>query len=234
VIDLAHRYGLPGSTPTAVIPGETPSEERFTPVSASERETYRRKLGLPLDRPIIGFVGRLVPEKGVLDAISAVRHVRIEHSPVLLIWGAGPLSAQLTSANGEGYVYMGSLELADVPAALQSCDIVVMPSKATPSWKEQFGRVAVEAMLSGRPVIAYRSGALPAVLDDGALFVNEGDVQGLTSTLTRLLDKEEERSMLAARGREIALSRFHPDRVARRIIDFWNTVAHRGPARAGA
>jgi glycosyltransferase involved in cell wall biosynthesis len=123
---------------------------------------------------------------------------------------------------------MGPLALAEVPTALQACDVVLMPSRATPWWKEQFGRVAVEAMLSGCPVVGYRSGALPSVLDDGGMLVDEGDVGALVSALHRLLDDSAERTSIGRRARQSALQRFHPHVLADRMIEFWTGLVPYG------
>ena len=160
----------------------------------------------------------------MLDAIEAVQRLEVQRPTVLAIWGAGPLERRLRTHRDGACLFLGPLDLADVPMAFHSSDLVVIPSKTTPWWKEQFGRVAVEAMLSGRPVVAYRSGALPSVLDEGAVLVDEGDVEGLTSNLERLLRDEAERVALGERARESALRRFHPELLAGRIISFWEGI----------
>jgi glycosyltransferase involved in cell wall biosynthesis len=227
VIDLAHQFGLPGSTPTVVVPEEVPDPERFTPVSDSVRLAARHRLGLPARHRVVGFIGRLAAEKGVLDAIAAVRGLPGGSLTVLAIWGSGPLESQVRTfqgQDGDRVLYRGPLTLADVPIALQACDVMIIPSKVSSWWKEQFGRVALEAMFSGCAIVAYRSGALPYVLGDAAVLVDEGHLAGLTAALTRLLENDWERSELGRRARESALIRFHPQMLSDRMIDFWDRV----------
>jgi glycosyltransferase involved in cell wall biosynthesis len=224
VVQLARRFGLPESTPSLVIPAEASDPDRFVPVTERIRQGARRRLGLAEDHYVVGFLGRLTPEKGVLDAVAAVKGVRVERPTTLAVWGIGPLVKPVQAQQNGRCRYMGPLDLANVPTALQACDVVLMPSKAIPSWKEQFGRVAVEAMMSGCAVVAYRSGSLPSVLDSAGVLVDEGDVGGLVSALQGLLEDPRERSWIGRRARESAVQRFHPQILAGRIIEFWSDL----------
>ena len=70
---------------------------------------------------------------------------------------------------------------------MNAADWVIVPSVSTPSWKEQYGRVAAEAMACGRTVVASRSGALPDLLNGYGLLFEEGNVQGLKEILENLI-----------------------------------------------
>jgi glycosyltransferase involved in cell wall biosynthesis len=121
----------------------------------------------------------------------------------------------------------GMLDFPDVPDAVRACDIVVVPSRAVPNWAEQFGRIVVEAMLAGCAVVAYRSGALPEVVADGGILVDEGDVDGLSSAIERLTHDPAFRSRTGAAGRSSALLRYHPRLLALELIAFWDEVLQR-------
>jgi glycosyltransferase involved in cell wall biosynthesis len=102
--------------------------------------------------------------------------------------------------------------------------VIAVPSRTTGSWKEQFGRVVVEAMLAGSAVVAYRTGAIPEVAGDEAVLVEEEDVAGLSKAIRRLAEDRAFREGVAARGRARALERFHPGVLAERLVRFWDEV----------
>lgn len=115
----------------------------------------------------IGFAGRLVPEKGVLDLWEAF--LPLANRAVLVLLGEGPLRdtilQQAATAGIAHRVEMpGYVPYAQMPAWLKSLDVLVLPSRTTTIWKEQFGHVLVEAMLAGVPVIGSNSGAIPEVI----------------------------------------------------------------------
>jgi glycosyltransferase involved in cell wall biosynthesis len=98
---------------------------------------------------------------------------------------------------------------------------VAVPSRTTRTWAEQFGRVLVEAMLCGRPVVGYESGEIGWVIRTagGGLVVPEGDVGALAAALARLQHSPGERAELAARGIEGARRHFSPHAAADALED---------------
>ena len=228
-VNLARSTGLPTSTPSAVVPGIVPDPDQLAPPSPQQRRDLRTKLDLPQDDVVVGFFGKLIPAKGVFDAIEAVRRLDSE-APFLALWGAGPLSRPVEEAMRQGSMrgkFGGMLNLRDVPAALGACDIVVVPSRTAPHFAEQFGRIVVEAMLAGCAVIAYRSGSLPETVADGGILVDEGDVAGLAAAIERLTRDRSLRDEIAAKGRQSALARYHPRLLAERLVAFWDEVLQR-------
>ena len=225
-IEVARQAGLGQVVPTAVVPSVIPDPDEFSPLSPSLRRDLRASLGLPVDEPVVGFVGRLAKEKGISDLILAFRDIG-HPTPFLGIWGAGELFAkvkqQLFTEKVIGRVFE-PLGLHEVRKAYQACDVIVVPSRTTASWKEQFGRVALEAMLAGCVVIAYRTGALPEVLRDAGVLVEEGDIAGLRAAIRRMIDKPQERARLADKGRRSALERYHPAILSDLISSLWLEV----------
>jgi glycosyltransferase involved in cell wall biosynthesis len=178
---------------------------------------------------VVGYLGRLDEEKGIEDLLQAMGSLG-PSAPFFAVWGAGRLEGLVRHRLSAGELrgkFGGPLGFAYAPRALQACDVIVVPSRTTPAWKEQFGRVIVEAMLAGAAVVAYRSGAIPEAAGDGALLVDEGDVSGLAAAIQRLTTDSSLRSELAARGREGALARFHPNVLAERLVRFWSEVRSR-------
>ena len=88
----------------------------------------------------------------------------------------------------------------NVGPILKSMDVLVLPSRSMPYWKEQFGRVLVEAMACGVPVIGSDSGAIPAVIGDAGLVFPEGDDRALADRILQLATDSTLWSDLQERG----------------------------------
>lgn len=179
---------------------------------------------------VVGYVGRLVEEKGVLDLVEAVAKVRAEVACSLLVVGDGPARARLQDrarALGVPIELRGALAHDDVPAAYNAMDVVAIPSRTTPTWKEQFGRIVIEANACEVPVVVSDSGELPATVEatGGGVVVREGDVDALARALAALLREPAERARLGEAGRAGVAARFTPDAVARTLLDFLREVA---------
>jgi glycosyltransferase involved in cell wall biosynthesis len=138
----------------------------------------------------IGYVGRLETHKGVDVLFEAI----VAHPTWTLdVIGGGPtesaLRRQATDLGIAGRVhFIGWADQDDLAGRYRSFDVVAVPSVDTPGWSEQFGRVAVEAMASGVPVVASRSGALPEVIGAAGLLVGAGDPAALGVALAALAD----------------------------------------------
>ena len=153
----------------------------------------------PLDRPApagrlrVGFVGRLIPHKGVEVLLGALAHdERLDAD----IFGAGPEFDTLVAlANKLGLTsrvtFHGHVDEAMLPGVFPTFDVLAVPSLPVPGWIEQFGRVVVEAQASGVPAVASASGALPEVVGRAGLLVPPGDSAALAAALIRLLDEPD-------------------------------------------
>ena len=119
-----------------------------------------------------------------------------------------------------------SLPSARMPEFYRSLDLLVLPSRTRPNWKEQFGRVLIEAMACGVPVLGSDSGEIPRVIGDAGVVFPEEDLEALRFQLQRLMEDPTARKFLAAAGRERVLARFTMAEVARRTVAVYNTVAN--------
>ena len=155
----------------------------------------------------VGYAGRfLAPHKGISTLMEAVA---ADPGFDLVLAGDGPQSAELHARAAEpdlaGRVeFAGSLSGAELTAFYRSLDVLAVPSVAAPGWLEQFGRVAVEAMAQGVPVVVSDSGALPEVVADAGLVVPPGDAAALTAALHRVRDEEGLAERLSRDGRDRA------------------------------
>lgn len=162
------------------------------------------------DDLVLALFGRLVPEKGVRDAVHVLARVNAVRPTRLVLVGAGPeerTAWELATALGVGdRVEIDSWrpmpELAEV---YRRAHVVLVPSIATETWVEQFGRVIVEAHASGAVVAGYASGSIPEVAGDAAVLVDAGDAARLADRVIQLLDNPREYTRLREQG--FALSR---------------------------
>jgi len=108
-----------------------------------------------------------------------------------------------------------------VPDYLNCMDCLVLPSRTTRKWKEQFGRVLIEAMSCEVAVIGSDSGEIPNVIGDCGLIFKEGDVEDLSSKIKLLIGDVELKKELARKGRERVLNNFTQKKVARETYRVW-------------
>lgn len=169
----------------------------------------------------IGYAGGLLPEKG-LDLLLRACAGLVGAWRLTLVGSGEQLEALRTLAAQTGIaerVTLGvRLSSAEMPDFYRSLDLLVLPSRTRPNWKEQFGRVLIEAMACGVPVLGSDSGEIPHVIGDAGLIFPEGDTEALRSHVQRLLDDRPTRSRLAAAGRQRVLDRFTMAEIARQTV----------------
>jgi glycosyltransferase involved in cell wall biosynthesis len=136
----------------------------------------------PRREGVVGYVGRLVESKGLTDLLAAVE---MDDSLSLEVVGDGNLRTLFSSPLAR-VTWHGALAPEQVVDFYHTISVLALPSRTTPTWTEQFGRVIIEALAVGRPVVAYDSGEIPWVAElTGITLVREGDVQGLHDALRR-------------------------------------------------
>lgn len=200
--------------------------EVFRPEPAAGAATLA-SLGWSQDGPpVVGFMGRFVPEKGCEVLMRALEQARQPWRALFL--GAGPLEDALrrwAQERGDRVRIQPGVPHDRVPAYLNAMDILCAPSQTTRRWKEQFGRMLVEAFACGRAVIASDSGEIPHTVGDAATVVAEADVTAWAAALDALLGDPGRRAELAARGLARARSRFAWPVVARQYLDFFERLS---------
>ena len=195
---------------------------------------------MPVERsplPTIGFVGRLVPEKGADLLLHALARMRTR--AVAQIVGSGSERSRLellaTSLGVRDRVtFRGSVAPALMPQTLNMFDVLVVPSRTRRNWKEQFGRVIIEAMACGVPVVGSDSGEIPQVIGDAGLVFPEDDAQALARMLDTLLQNPARRQELGRRGRQRVLELFTQARVAERYYELYRSLRSAGRSYAAA
>jgi glycosyltransferase involved in cell wall biosynthesis len=178
--------------------------EAFSQPSSAEREEARTNLDLPHSSSIAAFVGRVTPEKGVIDLIRAHRNLPPDSQPWLVLAGAGlsegdkEYEALVRREASCRTTFLGYLDSA--ATVIKAADVVVVPSHA-----EAFGRVVVESLACGIPVIGSNVGGIPEILssDFADLLFNVGDTAHLAELLAAST-RAEFASSRSARCREVA------------------------------
>ena len=212
--DVLRRKGC--RRPLATIPQFGTEETLFQPSESRP------------DRPFtIGYIGRIVPEKGVQILLRAA--AQLDGAWRLRLVGGGSAVEEmraLVAAQGieDQVSFVGQLPSADLPPEYHQIDVLVLPSLTRPNWKEQFGRVLVEAMASGVPLIGSDSGAIPGVVGAAGLIMPEGDVDALTRALRNLRDQPALRLDLIDKGRARFLAHFTHDSIANATVDVYREL----------
>jgi glycosyltransferase involved in cell wall biosynthesis len=219
------RKGYTG--PLAVIPQFGVDAAMFKPAPLTQ---HREGTGF-----VIGYAGRLVPEKGVDLLLEALADLPgMWRADVV---GSGPQRETLARRARElGVADRVSLDeplpSITMPRYYQQLDVLVLPSRSQPNWKEQFGRVLVEAMACGVPVVGSATGEIPNVIGDAGLTFPEGDAGALRERLERLMRDESLRADLARRGRERVLAHYTQARIAAQTYRVYKTLVAE-PTRVG-
>lgn len=179
----------------------SPPVRAFTGLSQADRNELREEIAGDSSRFIALAVGRLVPQKGFTDLLSAFAEVHSRHPDVVLaLAGDGQLRAELEaqarSLSLEGSVhFLGYRE--DISDLLVACDLYVSSSH-----REGFSRAMLEAMSAGLPVLATGVGDASALLAEGrGVLVPPGDVRAFANEFSRLLENPDALGALGEKGR---------------------------------
>jgi glycosyltransferase involved in cell wall biosynthesis len=212
--------------PVSVIPQLGVDPDFFV---KNDSSSLRSSMGIE-NKFVIGYVGRIVEEKGIGDMISALS--KLPQLCALVLVGEGKfrgeaerLAQQLGLSSRIHWIpQVASL---DIPRYMNLFDILVLPSRTTLRWKEQFGRVLVEAMACGTPPIGSSSGEIPNVIGDGGLVFPERDADALAAQIRLLLDHPDYLSTLAEKGRARVLQNFTHRKIAERTVQLYYGLLER-------
>jgi glycosyltransferase involved in cell wall biosynthesis len=244
-VTLANRCAsrvLANSEATAaafVVAGGSPDRVRAVPygidaapfleVSDADAAAARVALGVG-DAPLIGLFGRLAEWKGQHIAIDAAAALPDVH--LLLVGGAmfgEDAYAESLRSRAVGLGVADRVHFAgyrdDVPILMRASDIILHTSIAA----EPFGRVILEGMLAGRPVIATGAGGAREIVEDGVtgILVPPGDPSALAEAVHRLLAAPDRRRAMGSAARTRAMMHFTPEAMLRSIEQHVNEVVRR-------
>ena len=150
---------------------------------------------LPTKRIVFSYCGALTPAKGIPDILRALQNLRPEelnHIHVEVA-GTGPMQQEVERCLrslvdlGLTSTFHGPLPAEKMPEFFNRADVLIVASRTEPNWKEQFGRVIIEAWACGAMVIGSNSGEIPKLVGDPDLIFSERDSASLTAAIRRLL-----------------------------------------------
>lgn len=184
-----------------------------------------KPLGLKRENAVL-FVGRLEPQKGIVDLIWAMSKLKIDAE----LWVAGPggLSRfnQWIDRTGIRVKNLGFLDRKELIEVYNQVKVLCVPSFAlwhdNPdyAWLEQFGQVFIEAMACGTPVVSTTSGAIPEVVKDDSLLVPPRNWQLLAQLLNNILTNRAW-GKISESVRRTATTNYSQEVVARQIKDWY-------------
>jgi len=192
---------------------------RFDParIPDKQRQELRNAFGFRESDVVIGYIGRLVAEKGIFELITAFQRVIVDYPDARLLIVGGTLSSERDRTSGsllqsvvtnhpalsKRVVFTGFRN--DVPEMMAMTDIVVLPSH-----REGFGMVLAEAAAMGRATITTntRGGREAVVAEQSGIIVPVGNVSALQEAMMRLASDSDLRRRMGEEGRRIALERF--------------------------
>ena len=234
--DVLKDHGYNG--PTIVMPQLGVDERLFKP---TEQPELAKQHSIYPEEFVVGFVGRFVPEKGLITLFNALGQLKnklqTEKSWKLLLLGRGELKDQLEQLAkdlgiAEQIIWIESVPHADVPRYINLMDTLILPSETTyqfktlsaVGWKEQFGHVIIEAMACRVPVIGSDSGEIPHVIKEDGLVFPEGNADTLADKISLLIDQPNEQQRLAESGYQRSMKEYTNDALAARLLDFYKTL----------
>jgi glycosyltransferase involved in cell wall biosynthesis len=182
-----------------------------------------REQGAPFN---VAYIGRLTMEKGVdllMNAVSELDNITLH------LAGTGPMDGFLReTASGkklDGRVkFYGHVVRDDIPGFLSAMDCLVLPSITTANWKEQFGRVIIEAFAATVPVIGSDSGEIPGVIGNAGLIFHEGSAEGLQARLRELMAGSDLYKELQNKGLQRVKENFTNEKIAQRLDEFFRAL----------
>jgi phosphatidylinositol alpha-1,6-mannosyltransferase len=203
---IAQLYSVDKAKITVIPNGVNP--ERFKPFSGGDALKVNLGLG---SKPIVLFVGRLIPRKGLTFLVEAAKRVVKENpSTIFIVAGNGPLRNKLTSdlerVNLSGrFMFLGEVQDSMLPALYDCADVF-----AFPSIQEGQGIALLEAQSSAKPVVAFSVGGVKEAVSDGnsGFLVEHGSSEGLAEAILRLLSSPSLRQSMGSKGRDFVQRNF--------------------------
>ncbi len=218
--DIVSAYGIPSDRIKVVYEAADP---RFGPRSIAEIERARAKYGLP-ERYVL-FVGTVEPRKNLLRFLEVYRRIFAAGLTDAFVvvgrrgWLASGFFEKLKDETLPPVVLTGFVEDDDLPAVYAGAQALVFPSLF-----EGFGLPVLEAMACGTPVAASRSGSLPEIGGDAAVYFDPESVDEMESTLEKLLSDADFAEHLRRKGMERA-SEFSWRKAAEETLAIYRDVA---------
>jgi glycosyltransferase involved in cell wall biosynthesis len=192
---------------------------------SNQAEELKNNLRAGENEVIIGYLGRIVAEKGLKTLLQALEQIQ-ELPWRLVMVGAGEYETEFKRIANELKLnqrisYLGYIPHTEAPVYLSAFDLLVLPSETQPNWKEQFGRVIIESMACNTPVIGSNSGEIPYLIEStgGGLTFPEAQPKALAEQLSKLIRDRNVRLSLGEQGRQSVVRNYTNSSLARSFAD---------------
>jgi L-malate glycosyltransferase len=179
----------------------------------------------------IGYAGRITEEKGVLDLVHAVSQMEHKEGATLYFVGTGDAlekAKQLAIQQSITLLHHPAVRNEELPDHLAKMDVLVLPSRTTPHWVEQFGHILLEAMAADVPVIGSNSGEIPNVIGDAGIIFDEGNTTRLAGLLDKLYKSPPEREQLASLGHKRVREHYTNEKLAEAQMSIYRWMLREG------
>lgn len=234
----------------SLLEGGVQADRLYTVLNATDTSTFdptrirrgafRQAIGVGADVPLIGVVARIMVWKGQLEAVEALAKVReqVPNAMLVLVGNEDAMASGGISYGAALRERIAELHLEnaviwagwhdDMPQVFADLDVVCVPS-----YEEPFGLVVTEAMAMEQPIVAFSSGGIPEIVEDGVhgLLAPQRDVAALADRLVRLLRDSELRQRMGQQGRQHVLADFRPERQSREVAEVYRQVLRRAAVR---
>lgn len=223
-VDVLRAKGYRG--PVEVI-GNAVDAELFRPL---DRTVCKQALGLT--GFVVGYVGRLIEAKGLMDIVEAMP--KVPGKATLIFVGSGDYQSALQRRVEElglstRVSFFPPRQMTELPAVMNALDALLLVSRTTPTWKEQFGRVIIEAHACETPVIGSDSGAIPEIIGEGGITVREGNSDDIAAAISQLRHSPILAREMGRAGRRQVETLYTWRRVAEQMRDIYYKVTACGP-----
>lgn len=202
-----------------------------------DTEMFRYEKREPQKVFTIGYVGRLLPAKGLMVLAESLTKIKAEEWRLLVV-GGGEEREKMEKLFAEHDLierveFTGAVPYEKTPDYFRQIDILVVPTRTTSKIREQFGRVIIEAMACGTPVIGSTSGAIPEVIGEAGIIFPENDPEFLAAELRYVMKNRQLLAKLARAGKRRVENNYTWERVAEGIHSLYRETLWRKAAAAG-
>lgn len=218
--DLLRSWGYKGLI--EVMPQIGVDTQLFTPNMRQQQKTSNELQ--------IGFLGRLANQKGIDLIFAAARQLKERGLKFrIILCGSGNDEEALRQEAqkqkiAELVTWRGAVPHSKAAEEISKFDVLVLPSRTTPTWKEQFGHVLIEAMAMGVPVVGSSSAEIPNVIDREDLVFTEENASELAKILERMINEPEWREEAGRYGMDRVYQYYTHEKIAERLIKLWQKL----------
>lgn len=218
--DIIRKWGYQGKI--AVMPQLGVDNTFFAPQANKQPDREFR----------IGFVGRLVYEKGIDLILQAAKQLRDRgYAFKVVLCGTGVYETELRQEAQKQQiedlvVWQGAVRHDEVPQVMSQFDVLVLPSRSIPTWKEQFGHVLIEAMAMGIPVVGSTCGEIPNVIGRPDLVFPQGDAAALAAILERMMREPNWWQAAGQYSLQRVEQHYTHESIAQKLINLWYQIVN--------